>query len=569
MDDRLLAKGDPKEVIYSVTLREWVDHSNVLRVQADNVDGPFNVSEGGKLELGSTAKFRTLVTYLQVIEELWTKYHDMDNAELDAEKAKLQPMDHLSEWAVDTLRASEDDITLEEMLQGALDRTYSANPAEIFMTGGGAHHFNNFEKSDNGRVVEVREAVRKSINLPFIRIMRDLAYHFTARIPHAREMLADAADPERHNYLARFANKEGREFLGHFYLRYRGMDAEDVLTSLLGRVHKTARHLAAVYAVVRPEASEREFDDFLERQLPTTHLSDRMLKTLYEEMHRPNLSLQDKGYIAGIHPLELWLAAYMYHSPKASFSSIMTASIEARQEAYKWLFNSREKLKQDRRIKIMLEEEAFSKIHEYWAKVGYPFATLIPTYATAIGSSGDKPTALADLMGIIVSGGVQYANTRVTEMDFAAGTPFETHIHAKFDGGTRILSQEVAAAVRGAIHEVVEGGTARRVKGAFRTGDGTPLAIGGKTGTGDNRYSIFAPGGRVIESKVMSRTATFVFYIGDKFFGTLTAYVPNAAASEFNFTSALPVQILKVLAPKLMPLIDRSNFVGPPKAIKG
>ncbi|MHA0111315.1 hypothetical protein ACXYUI_29985, partial [Klebsiella pneumoniae] len=57
---------------------------------------------------------------------------------------------------------------------------------------------------------------------------------------------------------------------------------------------------------------------------------------------------------------------------------------------------------------------------------------------------------------------------------------------------------------------------------------------------------------------------TFVFYIGDRFFGTLTAYVPNAAASEYNFTSALPVQILKILAPKLMVLINRSGFVGPP-----
>src|SRR5262249_55196564 len=55
-DHRLLAQGDPAEVIYSFTLRERVGDANVLRIQADNVDGPFNVSEGGKLELGSTAK---------------------------------------------------------------------------------------------------------------------------------------------------------------------------------------------------------------------------------------------------------------------------------------------------------------------------------------------------------------------------------------------------------------------------------------------------------------------------------------------------------------------------------
>jgi membrane peptidoglycan carboxypeptidase len=247
----------------------------------------------------------------------------------------------------------------------------------------------------------------------------------------------------------------------------------------------------------------------------------------------------------------------MHRMPKANFSQIMEASTSARQEAYKWLFNSRDKAKQDKRIKIMLEQEAFQSIHQHWAKLGYPFASLVPTYATALGSSGDKPIALADFMSIISSGGVRYANTRVTEMHFAEGTPFETKIHAKFDQGTRVLSKEIATTVYDAIQAVVENGTAIRVKGAFVDTDGRPIPVGGKTGTGDNRYSIFAPGGRVIESKVMSRTATFVFYIGDRFFGTLTAYVPNAAAQEFNFTSALPVQILKVLAPNLTPLLRR------------
>ena len=119
-----------------------------------------------------------------------------------------------------------------------------------------------------------------------------------------------------------------------------------------------------------------------------------------------------------------------------------------------------------------------------------------------------------------------------------------------------MLSTDIANAVRDAIRQVVDSGTAVRVKGAFLGPDHKPLQVGGKTGTGDNRYSIFAPGGRVIESRAVSRTATFVFYIGERFYGTITAYVPDAAASKFSFTSALPVQILKVLAPKLMPLIN-------------
>jgi membrane peptidoglycan carboxypeptidase len=246
----------------------------------------------------------------------------------------------------------------------------------------------------------------------------------------------------------------------------------------------------------------------------------------------------------------------MFRSPKVSFTQVLRASTSARQESYQWLFTAKGKKRQDSRIRIMLEDEAFNQIREHWAKLGYPFASLVPTYATALGSSGDKPTALADLMGIITSGGVQYANTRVTSLEFAKDTPFETHFRTKPSFGTRVLSRELTAAVRDTIKNVVESGTAVRVKGAFVDPVGKSIAVGGKTGTGDNRYSVFAPGGRIIESRAVSRTATFVFYIGDRFFGTITAYVPDASAAKFTFTSALPVQILKILSPKLRPLIN-------------
>jgi hypothetical protein len=55
---------------------------------------------------------------------------------------------------------------------------------------------------------------------------------------------------------------------------------------------------------------------------------------------------------------------------------------------------------------------------------------------------------------------------------------------------------------------------------------------------------------------VVNRSATFVFAIGDRYFGTLTAYVPGAQAAHYDFTSALPVQLLKLLAPSLLPLGD-------------
>jgi len=102
----------------------------------------------------------------------------------------------------------------------------------------------------------------------------------------------------------------------------------------------------------------------------------------------------------------------------------------------------------------------------------------------------------------------------------------------------------------------VDAGTAKRVAGSFTLADGTPLAMGGKTGTGDNRIEAMGSGGRILSSKSINRTATFVFYIGEHHFGTLTAFVPGASAQHFTFTSALPVQVLKGMAPILMPYLQ-------------
>ncbi|MFI3221393.1 MAG: hypothetical protein QX189_20090, partial [Methylococcales bacterium] len=56
-------------------------------------------------------------------------------------------------------------------------------------------------------------------------------------------------------------------------------------------------------------------------------------------------------------------------------------------------------------------------------------------------------------------------------------------------------------------------------------------------------------------SKFISRAAVFTFFLGDRFFGVITAYVEGANAGKYHFTSSLPVQILRSLEPTLAPLI--------------
>ncbi len=267
-------------------------------------------------------------------------------------------------------------------------------------------------------------------------------------------------------------------------------------------------------------------------------------------------SLPDQGYIARVHPLELWLLGYLQQHPQASFNEAVTASNSQRQEVYGWLFKSRHKSARDSRIRIMLEVEAFLDIHQRWQRVGYPFDHLVPSLATAIGSSGDRPAALAELMGIILNDGIRQPTIRIDSLHFAADTPYETRLGVNPDGGKRVLSSEVASALRGALAQVVAKGTARRLNGSFTEPDGSAMTLGGKTGTGDNRIESVGSGGRILSSRSLNRTATFVFYLGDKHFGTLTAFVPGRAAEGFRFTSALPVQVLKGMAPTLQPYLQ-------------
>ena len=121
----------------------------------------------------------------------------------------------------------------------------------------------------------------------------------------------------------------------------------------------------------------------------------------------------------------------------------------------------------------------------------------------------------------------------------------------------------VARALRRALGEVVESGTARRVAGAFQEPGGKPIVVGGKTGSGDNRFDTFAGRGRLISSRPVSRTAAFAFYIGDRYFGIITAFVAGKAAGEYHFTSALPLSVLRLLAPAINTRPPRDVIVRP------
>jgi len=550
--ERLLDADSAAAVRYSFTLLERGEAGFDVRMQTDNDDQPFDLNQGSKLELGSTAKLRVLASYLEIVAELHAQHAGQPGETLRALPVDRQ--DAIRRFVIDSLVARPE-ISLAELLETAMQRRYSASPHEAFFTGGGRHTFSNFSRQDDRRRPTLEEALRESLNLPFVRLMRDLVQFTIHQEADRRRLLEDDDDPRRLDYLASFADREGRVFLQRFWRKYRHLDTGARQEALLGGLKPDARRLAAVFRYLYPEGDSIALTAFLAERLDDRRRLDLDLTALHERSDPSTLSLSDQGYIAGVHPLELWLVGFLIDRPDADYADAERASREARQEVYGWLFRTRHRGARDSRIRTMLETEAFTEIQRRWERLGYPFAHLVPSLATALGSSGDRPAALAELVGIILNDGIRLPTRRIDSLHFAADTPYETRFVADASRARRVMAPEVAATLRRALGQVVEGGTARRLQGSFALEDGTPLAAGGKTGTGDNRFQTVTASGQVIHSEARSRTATFVFHLGDNHFGTLTAYVPGSDAANFAFTSALPVQVLKGMAPLLTPYL--------------
>ncbi|PYT06586.1 MAG: glycosyl transferase family 51 [Acidobacteria bacterium] len=554
-EERLLAQGDPREVVYSLLLLERSPEGNLLRVHADSLDKPFDTNEGMKLELGSTAKLRTLAHYLDLTAKLHDELSGLDGRSL--RHRVLLARDPITLWAAETL-AKNRRLDLDTFLDLALERTYSASPAETFFTGGGEHIFQNFDPRDNGRIMTIKEAVVHSTNLVFIRLMRDIVRFHAARLPYdAQAVLEQSDDPVRHRLLEDMADEESHEILSRAYRRLRNLSAREVESRLLKGRSESPKNLAILFFAWHPGSGMEELSDWLASRMPgITQGEIRRLERAYGD---PRLTLADHGYLLRLHPLEIWCAGELVRTPGLSREELLARSKEAAREASSWLFKTANRGAQGLRLRTRIEQDAFARMTPYWRRLGFPFERLVPSYATAIGSSSDRPVALAELMGIILNDGVLRQVQLLQRLRFAPDTPYHTVLEPVPQSGEQVMKPEVARTLRALLTEVVQSGTARRVNGAFVETGGTPVPVGGKTGSGDNRYDTFDRGGRLISSRSVSRTAAFVFYIGDRYFGVITASVAGPDAKDYAFTSALPLAVLKLLAPEINQRLARAS----------
>jgi membrane peptidoglycan carboxypeptidase len=543
----LLLRGDPAQVTYSLTLFERTPGGNVLRIQADTLNQPFDLNEGMKMELGSTAKLRTLAHYLESVSSLYHDFNGLDTASLAGVARTAR--DPITLWTAGTMSVNQG-IDLSTLLAKSLDREYSGDPGEVFFTGGGAHVFANFEKEENGMTFTLRDGLVHSVNLVYVRLMRDLVKFHEARLSYDPEtVLSDPDNPVRWRMLKEIADKESLRVLSDIYARYRHLDGRAVVERLLGIRAASSRHLAMLFLAWNSDANAESMARWLESQ--GVGVSTEETHALFKSYDPGRLNILDYAYLLDRNPLEVWCAGQLTREPSLSWNDVLKRSAGVREVASQWLFQTRNRHAQDLRLRIRFEEDAFARMTPYWQRLGFPFDHLVASLATAIGSSADRPVALAELLGIILNDGVRLPTVRVEKLRFASGTPYETVFEPQRQSGQRVMESEVARALRDVLSSVVENGTASRLAHVFVRRDGSPIKIGGKTGSGDNRYETVGRGGYRISSRAVSRTGTFAFYIGDRYFGVVTAYVAGDQASNYVFTSALPVTALKLLAPAL------------------
>jgi membrane peptidoglycan carboxypeptidase len=538
-EERLLGSSDPARVVYSLLLVEAAGDGDLVRVHSDSYGGPFDVNSGMKTELGSTAKLRTLVHYLDLVAGLHGTLAGLDRLQL--REVERDARDPITSWAAATMQRRPRP-SLVGLLDLALDRTYSASPHERFFTGGGVHTFRNFDDVEDTLVLTVREAAVRSANLPFVRLMRDLVRYHEARLDYdARAALADLDDPVRRTMLEEIADAETTLALRRAWLRLHEVAPEKLVATLLGANADSARDLAIVYFAWHSAGDEAGLQAWLlrHRGRATPEESRRLIRSYGNR----TLVLSDYAWLADLHPLDLWCAGRLAAEPGIGWDTLHATSATAREESAAWLFKTRNRRAQDLRLRTRIEQDAFEHMAAHWRRQGFPFARMVPSLASAIGSSADRPTALAELMGVLVNDGVRRPTRVIDEVRLAPGTPYYAALRAQPAASERVLPAEVARATRGVLADVVERGTARRLAGAFVAADGSVLVSGGKTGSGDNRR---APG-----QDPLNRTAAFVFYVGDRFYGVITASVEGPAAAEYRFTSSLPLAVLRLLAPDI------------------
>ncbi len=552
---RLLSPAAAPRVKWALMVQEIMDGNRALpRIKTDTYKGALDLNADGKLNMGSTQKLVMAWTYCTVMARLYDELKDRDAFQLLSTVA--QERDHLTSWAVDYMQRTEPEQRSKiDFLEKALQRRYSAGP-QCFFTGGGQNCPSNFERSENGGYYSVEQSVWQSVNLATYRYTQDVQehvkWHVLGNDPRLFDPETDDPDMQalRRKRLEEFAQYEGGVYQSRAFVAMQNKSPEQILSLLATRSRGTPVALMATFMSVYPDAPVETVLDFaLSRCVRGCERDPEKLAKLYTNIK--GFDLNDRGYVAGVHPLWLQQAKLRTDNPVITLKESLAATRQDRLDIYKWLLKSKKTKTQNKAISIMLEQQAWKHIEELWRQgFDYPYR-LVPSLATCIGVSGSNTRIMSNFIATLLNGGCKVHVTPFSQLDIAKGTPFETI--AKIDKaapGEQVMDPAVAAVVakmaRG--NTEWEKGTGRRLKGKARLQDGTELPIGGKTGTNDEGETLGV------------RVAAWTGYIGPKLAMTMMAYVDDAKSTD-KFTSGLIVRAVELMLKPdgpLQKLIDRT-----------
>src|SRR6185436_12143805 len=126
--------------------------------------------------------------------------------------------------------------------------------------------FENFDRIDNKKILELREAFRNSVNLVFIRLMRDVvAYHRAHLAYDAEDVLQNPANPLRQKMLQEIAEDESRSVLRRAYQNYAKQAPDEIVRRLIGTRGVVARRLTVLFFAWRQGADVDALTEWLER----------------------------------------------------------------------------------------------------------------------------------------------------------------------------------------------------------------------------------------------------------------------------------------------------------------
>ncbi|MAI60885.1 MAG: hypothetical protein CBB87_00160 [Micavibrio sp. TMED27] len=573
-----IKRADPElaqDYIYGFTLYERTDSGNVLRVKADTYNGEFDINEHSRVELGSVAKYRTLITYLELIERLHQTYNDKTAAQIDAARSEHQ--DNLTAWMLTYLSNPETDKTKLGTLMAAMERKYSADHREAFRTDGGYQRYANYEFTDYKKEFSVSQALYQSSNLPWIRIMRDIRDHITAvDLGISETLYNDISHPDRDGYLQDFIAYESPIFLGRYnrtFFRKGAKAPEDILSDeLIRKGNIDAKSIAVIHRALYPERGFDDYKKLINKHKQTSEIAnktDAELKEIYIEELGIERTPKEKGHATGITPLKIWIAEQAVKNP-GTRPKIIPENVLAAD--YNWLTYydadseksvSRALDRQNRRIQQVVEMRAFEIIHKSWERQGFPFNKMVSSLASVLGSSADRPKATAELLGIMQNNGQKLQTRAFNKIHLAKDTPYEQIFEAVASQPEQVVSPEIAQIAFEAAQGVVEHGTAMNAKDSVSLSDKRKLTIAGKTGTHDGEARRRNPVTGKLETVKDDRFGVFTFAIGDYHFGTITIAVLDQKAEDHKFTSSFNVQLFKKLAPMLRPVLDSAYGISP------